>query len=107
MARPSGIDPDSPDIRPALRENAYDFLNASMEEAAYAEEEPRRWKFAISHIAQTLELLLKARLAQEHELLVRANVDRSGRLTVGFDQALERLKNCGVTINQEDLRRLR
>lgn len=78
-----------------------------MEEAAFAEDEPRRWKFAISHIAQTLELLLKARLAREHELLVRANVDKSGRLTVGFDQALERLKNCGVAIDQEDLRRLR
>jgi hypothetical protein len=94
------------DIRLALRESAYDFLNVSIDEAGLAEEEPRRWKFAIVHIAQTLELLLKARLAQEHELLVRANVGKAGRLTVGFNQALERLAHCGVHFDQADLRRL-
>jgi hypothetical protein len=45
-------------------------------------------------------------LAQEHKLLVRANVDRPGRLTVGFDRALERLANCGIVFEQDDLRRL-
>jgi hypothetical protein len=98
---------DPANLGVAFRENAYDFVNASLREADAAVIEPKRWKFAIVHVAQALELLLKARLADEHALLVMGNVDKPGRFTVGFDKALDRLATCGVTLQHEDLLRLR
>jgi hypothetical protein len=98
---------DESDVQLTLRESAYDFVNAAIREAESADDDQKRWKFAIVHIAQALELILKARLSREHELLVRVNVDRPGRLTVGFDQALGRLAQCGVTLDESVLRRLR
>lgn len=90
----------------ALRQNAYDFLNASIEEAGAAEDAPVRWKFAIVHLTQALELMLKARLALEHPLLVMSNIDRPGNLTVDFAKALERLRSCDVEIAADDIKRL-
>jgi len=97
----------APAIHLALRENAYDFVNAAILEAEAAEDDPVHWKFAIVHVAQALELILKARLAQEHELLIRQNVDKVNRLTVGFDLAIARLGECGVQIEDSWLRKLR
>lgn len=95
---------DSADLD--LRRNAYDFLNESIRNAERADTNPVIWKFAIVNIAQTIELLLKERLRQEHQLLVYIDVDRR-RQTVGVDQALARLETCGVSFEQEDIARIK
>jgi hypothetical protein len=95
------------DVRLALRENAYALVNAALREVEHATSDSTHFEFAIIHIAQALELMLKARLAQEHELLVMVNPDKPGRRTVVADSAIERLAQCGVTFDQSALRRMR
>jgi hypothetical protein len=95
------------DLALDLAGNAYDFLNESLSNAERAAEgEPALWKFAIVNIAQAIELLLKERLRREHFLLVYSDIDRK-RNTVNVDQALNRLANCGVAFDQEDVVRLK
>jgi hypothetical protein len=53
-------------IRMTLLENSYDFLNETLRNATVAERRPHAWKFAVLHIVQAIELLLKARLQAEH-----------------------------------------
>lgn len=74
-----------------LRENAYDFLNESLRGAVEAERRSHAWKFAVLHVVQALELLLKARLQVEHWSLVYESVDRRDR-TVTLAQAVERIR---------------
>lgn len=73
-----------------LLENSYDFLNESLRAAERAEQEPRALKFAVLHIVQAIELLLKARLQAEHPSLLYDNVDRRGK-TVSLEQAISRI----------------
>src|SRR3954453_16130761 len=77
-------------VRMTLLENSYDFLNESLRASARAEQEPKALKFAVLHIVQAIELLLKARLQAEHPSLVYENVDRRGR-TVSLDLAVARV----------------
>jgi hypothetical protein len=58
-------------------------------------------------VVPALELILKARLAREHKLFVRQNVDKVNRLTVGFDHTIVRLGRCGVQIEDGWLHKLR
>jgi hypothetical protein len=91
-----------------LLTNAYDFVNESIVNAvAAANGNTRGWKFAIINAANAIELMLKERLRREHPLLVWMNVDKPQRLTVGAEQALERLAHCQVALEPEDVRRLR
>ena len=91
-----------------LRENAYDFIEESLRYAELAVDDPSAWKFAIVLAAQGIELLLKARLADEHPLLLLANPDRPAPgPTVGVDSAIARLTSAGVSIAKDDLDRLR
>jgi hypothetical protein len=73
-----------------LLENSYDFLNESLRASERADEEPKALKFAVLHIVQAIELLLKARLQAEHPSLVYENVDRRGK-TVSLHQAVARI----------------
>jgi hypothetical protein len=87
--------------------NAYDFLNESLSNATMAGDgETTLWKFAIVNIAQAIELLLKERLRREHFLLVYVDVERK-HITVNVDQALNRLANCNVGFDKEDVARLK
>jgi hypothetical protein len=83
------------------------FVNASLINFADSSEDSRWLKFGIVGLTQAIELFLKARLAAEHQLLVYNNIDNPGRITVSFHRALERLVACGVTLDPEDLRRLK
>jgi hypothetical protein len=76
-----------------LRENAYDFLNESLRAAREAEVRQHAWKFAVLHVVQAIELLLKARLQAEHPVLIYENVDRRGN-TVSLQQAVERITSA-------------
>ena len=73
-----------------LLENSYDFLNESLRAAERAEQAPKTLKFALLHIVQAIELLLKARLQAEHPSLIYENVGRRGK-TVSLDQAVIRV----------------
>jgi hypothetical protein len=91
-----------------LHENACDFIGESLRYAQLASEDPSKWKFAIILGAQGIELLLKARLAIEHPLLILVNPDKAGSsLTVGVDSALMRLAAAGVEIDESDQQRFR
>jgi len=74
-----------------LRENAIDFLEDALSNAVVSEEAPRRWKFAVLSIVQSIELSLKQLLSDVHPLFVYANVDNPNK-TVTLDKAVERLK---------------
>ncbi|MER7420652.1 hypothetical protein ABT346_28360 [Micromonospora peucetia] len=94
-------------IRLTLAENAYSFLNESMRNARRAKEgDDIQWTFAIVHVVQSLELLLKERLRREHEGLVFMNVAKPGTNTVGLDGALGRLEARGVLLDPSDRQRL-
>jgi HEPN domain-containing protein len=54
----------------SLLENAYDFLNESLRSAERAGQDSKAWKFAVLHVVQAIELLLKARLHAEHPVLI-------------------------------------
>jgi hypothetical protein len=89
-----------------LIENAYDFINESLLNASWADEDPKKWKFAVINAAQAIELLLKERLRREHSLLVYTQVDKP-RHTVPIELALQRLETCGVNLDEEDVARVR
>ncbi len=61
------------------------------------ENNPLLWKFALLHLTQALELILKERLRIENPVLLYANLDRfvpldQRRKTVSWHSAIERLK---------------
>ncbi len=90
-------------------ENAYDFVEESLRYAEVAaSESPVGWKFAIVLAAQGIELLLKARLAEEHPLLLQVNPDsvNPGNKTVTVHSAIKRLQASGITLREDDIRRL-
>jgi hypothetical protein len=86
-----------------LRENAYDFVNESLRAAKRADHRARAWKFAIVHIVQAIELLLKERLRQEHAVLVWENVDRP-KHTVSLMVAVGRITGAlGIQLTTREL----
>lgn len=88
---------------PRLRERSYQFINESLRNSTRSEAEgDLMWVFAISNIAQGLELLLKERLRVEHPVLVYSDVDKGRQNTVSFFQAIQRLERCGVLIEKKD-----
>jgi hypothetical protein len=90
-----------------LRENAIDFLEDALSNAVVAEEAPRRWKFAVISVVQSIELSLKQLLSQVHPLFVYANVDNRDK-TVTLDQAVERLKRvANLKLTKEEAQALK
>ncbi len=86
-----------------LRENAYDFVNESLRAAQRADAVARAWKFAIVHIVQAIELLLKERLRQEHAVLVWENVDKQ-KHTVSLTLAVSRITGAlGIQLSSREL----
>jgi HEPN domain-containing protein len=77
-------------VRMSLLENAYDFLNEALRSAERAGQDPKAWKFAVLHVVQAIELLLKARLHAEHPVLIYEDVDRRTR-TVSLARAVDRI----------------
>lgn len=108
----------SDQLRNNLLDNALDFL-LSAAEAVYRNEGPRSLKEAVLHLANGVELVIKARVAQEHWSLIFSNIDQAsyGKIvngdfvSVDYDKAIERLeKIVDVTIgshSNEHLRNLR
>ena len=93
-------------LRIVLMDNALDFL-LSAAEAVRRDEGQRSLKEAVLHLANGVELVIKARIAQEHWSLIFANIDQasykkiaSGDFnSVDYNKAIERLeKIVAVTV---------
>mgnify|MGYP007066204877 CR=1 FL=1 len=82
-------------LKLGLLENSHAFLAEAASNAVAAAEDSRAWQFAILHVAQSLELSLKALLNSVHPAFVFRNVDRQ-RETVGTLDALNRLQNPSI-----------
>ncbi len=89
-------------LRMSLLENGYDSFAESLAYVERAATDPTRWKFAVLNLVHAVELLLKQRLLDEHELLIWQDVDRPGKLTVGLERAIPRLLSARVCIDTAD-----
>ena len=74
----------------SLLENAYSFLNEALAKALKAESNSLNWKFSILNLVQAIELSLKEKLRQDHQILIYQNVDKPN-YTVSLKLALDRL----------------
>jgi len=100
-------------IQLGLVENILDYL---LEAAEHAEKDsPRDWKYALLHTVAAIELLVKARLQEEHWSLVFADVDKAAKgalktgdfISVDFKAAIRRLADiAGVGLEQTTQRKL-
>lgn len=98
----------SEQLRITLLDNALDFL-LSAAEAVNRNESPRSLKEAVLHLANGVELVIKARLAQQHWTLIFSNIDQAsyGKIvsgdfvSVGYGKSIERLKEINVTFDSQ------
>ncbi|MBI3951048.1 MAG: hypothetical protein HY314_11410 [Acidobacteria bacterium] len=97
----------------SLVDNALDYLLSAAEHAE--QDTPRDWKYALLHLVAGIELLLKARLGEEHWSLLFADVDKTSEtalqsgdfVSVDFNPAIKRLTDiAGVVLDPEDKKRL-
>ena len=104
----------SEQLKASLLDNAFDAL-ASAADAVNRDQGPRSFKEAVLHLVNGVELVLKARIAQEHWTLVFANVDQASYdkirdgdfVSVDFPKALARLENIlGITISKSSTEHL-
>ncbi len=88
----------------SLIENSHSFLNESLAQAIIAEKKPDYWKYAILHLVQAIELLLKERLRLEHPSLIYKNIDYP-KETVSLKFAADRLqKIANIKFKKSDLK---
>ena len=94
-----------------LLENAMDSIAHGLFHYVQGKENINNYKFAILHVTQGVELILKERLRREHWVLIYERVDKPDRSrTIGFDSAVERLHNiCNISLDEyiEGLNKLR
>jgi hypothetical protein len=90
-------------LRLSLIENAYDSFAESLGYVERAITDPSRWKFAVLNLVHAVELVLKQRLVDEHELLIWQDVDRPGSRTVSLDKAIQRLATARVAMDDGDV----
>lgn len=89
-----------------IEDNALGSLKHGIEHFISYEKDPSDLKFALIHVFHSVELYLKARLAQEHPLLIYSKPECSisdGAHTVGFDTLVARLRNAQISLSKEDL----
>jgi len=96
-----------------LADSALDYLLSAAEHAK--SDSLRSWKYSLLHLTAAIELLIKARLEEEHWSLLFAELDRATQSalhsgdfkSVDFQTACSRLQNIvGVEIPAEHLRHL-
>jgi hypothetical protein len=85
-----------------LLENAISFASEALKEAISAETDPVRWKFAILHLVQAIELSLKELLKREHWCLIFDKIENPKK-TVTLDGARVRLKHvCSFVLSDAE-----
>ena len=101
---PRGATP-SVHLRLSLLENAYGFLNESLAHYRRTSRTLRAWPFALFHLTQSLELMLKQTLSNIHPIFIYEDVDRPKR-TVSLEQALVRLETLGFPVHEKERRNI-
>lgn len=87
-----------------LLDNASSFINESIRNSRRAKRAPQYWAFAILHLVQGLELLMKHVLQQQHPLFIYENVDNP-RNTISLALCLDRLKSIAkIEIDEKEER---
>ncbi len=88
----------------SLEENAYAFLNQSLKHYRKTSRNIQEWPFALFHIVQSLELLLKKVLETINPILIYKDIDQASpeKHTVSLEQALIRLENLKVPIEEKE-----
>ena len=97
------------EIKMTLLENAYDFLNSSLELAQIAGEDgthdismcdtrkKAKWKAAYIELVQSIELIVKVGLSKTLNILVYDNIDKTidaSSKTISGSKGIDRLCNC-------------
>lgn len=91
----------------SLLENAHAFINESLRNARRAQRSHQSWSFAVIHLIQGLELMLKAALEVEHSSLIYDNIEKPDK-TVSIDQAINRLKIYSkIHFDEKELRHIK
>lgn len=86
-----------------LLDNAYMFINESIKNARSSKRDQKYWTFAILHLTQSLELLMKKVLENEHPCLIFENIDNP-KSTVSISLALDRIINIsGIDIDKDEI----
>ena len=92
-----------------IEDNAFSSLSHGIEHFL-EDDSTENLKFTILHIFHALELILKARLAQEHPILIytkpESKIDDNAK-TVYFDTLIGRLKNVGVNLDDNRIKELK
>jgi hypothetical protein len=88
----------------SLEENAYSFLNQSLKHFRKSTRSVQEWPFALLHLTQSLELLLKHVLERVNPILIYKDIDEPNpeKQTVSLEQALKRLENLRVAIDEKE-----
>lgn len=87
-----------------LLENAFVFINEAIRNARRAKQESRYWSFAILHLIQGLELLMKHVLQLQHPILIFENIDNP-KNTVSLTLWIDRLKGiANIQIDEKEER---
>jgi len=90
-----------------LFDNALNSISHGLEHYSRGIEDDTNYKFAILHIAQGTELLLKERLSREHPVLIFEKVEKPQGKTIDFDCSVARLQNiCHISLDKR-IRELR
>jgi len=82
----------------SLLENSHKFTREAVNKAVAARQDSSQWVFAIFHVVQAAELLLKEKLRREHPVFIYKNID-DPKTTVSFQDALARIENQHI-LNQ-------
>lgn len=98
-------------LKLGLLENAIDSIVHGLEHYADGKKNTSNYKFAILHITQGVELILKERLRREHWVLIYEKVENPDTSkTINFETAVARLQSiCKLSLDKYigALRRLR
>jgi hypothetical protein len=91
----------APHLKLSLAQNAYNFLNQSLRHYRKSRRDVQEWPFALLHITQTLELLLKHLLQGIHPILIYDDIDKP-KQTVSLEHALGRLTTLGFVFEEKE-----
>lgn len=88
-------------IRLGLPENAYWFLNQSLRHYRKTRRNLHEWSFALLHLTQSLELLLKHVLHAVHPILIYEDIDHP-KHTVSLETALARMESLKIAVEEKE-----
>lgn len=82
----------------SLLENSHLFWKEAVQNVLDARTNVLRWQFAFLHLVQSIELSIKALLAQKHPIFIYENIDKMGARphTVTITVALDRLTDSRI-----------